>query len=207
MGRDIDRDIQRSRQYWYDDGLTEIATGCILLAVGFLFLAEALGAIPSGASSLGLIAVVFGGALAARRIVHRLKARITYPRTGYVRYRQPGGRRRSRILPGIVAAGMAALVAVLFLLAPLSLAWIPALDGFLIGAYLLYMAQNIGLGRFYLLACFSALAGSVVSLAGLGDILGSGVYFSAMGLAVVTSGAVTLLRYLRSTRPPEGEQP
>lgn len=205
MRQDIDRAEQRSRQYWYEDGLVEIAAGCIFLAVGVLFLAEGLGALPSGASSLGLIVVVFAGMGVARRAVRWAKERITYPRTGYVRYRRPEGRRGYPMVTVAVGAGMAALVAALFGLAPASLAWIPALDGLLIGGFLLYSGHSLGLARFYLLALLSALVGVAASLGGLGDILGTGVYFAAMALALLLSGAIVLLRYLRTSRLSEGE--
>jgi len=203
MRTDVDRAMRRARGYWYEDGLTEIAAGCILSLVGLLFLAEAVSPpdlLPTNFSSIGLIVVVVGGGWLARRVVAALKARLTYPRTGYVAYRRPSGRRR--VATVVLAAGMAALAAVLFATAPASLAWIPALQGLIVGILLLYVGHTVGLARFYALAALSAVVGAAASLAGLGDILGDAVYFGAMGLALVVSGGITFLAYLSRNRPP-----
>jgi hypothetical protein len=203
MAQEMERGVRRSRQYWYDDGLTEIAAGCILVATGLLFLAEAQGLILPGASSIGLMVVVAGGMFVARRAVGYAKARITYPRTGFVQYqRRP---RRSRALAGGVAAFMGALVAALFATAPASLAWIPAVDGVLIGGFMLYLGHSLGLKRFYALAALSAAIGGAVSLSGAADILGSGIYFVATGLCVLASGGITLAAYLQRPSTPEAQ--
>lgn len=203
MEREIERAAQRARQYWYDDGLAEIATGCIFVLICLLFLAEGRSIIPSGASSVGLVVIVTAGFLLARVLVARAKARITYPRTGFVRY--PRAPRRSRGLAGGVAGFMAALVAMLFAKTPASLAWIPALDGLLIGSFLLYLGYSLGIVRFFALAVLSAVLGVAVSLSGTGDILGSGVYFGVTGAATMVSGAITLATYLRGAGAPEDE--
>ena len=39
MKNDIDKVIQRTHRYWYEDGLNEIATGCMFVLGGlFLFM-------------------------------------------------------------------------------------------------------------------------------------------------------------------------
>jgi hypothetical protein len=141
MRNDIDRAEQRARQYWYDDGLTEIATGCVFVAVGALFLAEAVGLVASGFSSLGLIVVVFAGVLLGRWLVRVAKERITYPRTGFVQYRLRARGMGARLATGAVGAILAATVALLLKRAPGSLTWIPALDGIVIGAFI-YLRLN-----------------------------------------------------------------
>lgn len=204
MNQDIERAVQRARQYWYDDGLTEMATGCCFVAIGLLFLAEAFRVIPPGVSSLGLIAVVAGGMWLSRRAIGIAKTKLTYPRTGYVRYPRRNGRRR-KALAGGVAGVMGALVASLFATGPVSLTWIPALDGLIIGAFLLYLAYNLSLSRFYALAVASAIIGTGASLSGTGDILGSGIYFGLMGGVTLGSGAVVLATYLRRTQGSRAE--
>ncbi len=205
MRRDINQTVQRSRRYWYDDGLTEIAIGVILLAVGVLFLTEAFRLIPPGVSAIALPVIVIGGLWLAGLAVRAAKDRITYPRTGYVRYPRQTRRPRRLVLAVLVAAATAAVVAMVALLAPASLAWLPTLDGVLVGAGFLYMACSVGLVRFYILAFLSVVAGLTTSLSGLGDSMGSGVYFAATGAAVIVSGVVALTVYLRNTQPPEGD--
>jgi hypothetical protein len=205
MEPDLDRVQQRARRYWYDDGLAEIAIGVVFVAIGLLFLAESFRIVPPGFSSFGLIAVVFAGWWLAGRAVRAAKDRITHPRTGFVRYRRETGRRSSSALTGLIAGVIAALTAFLFIQAPLSPAWIPALDGLVVGLFILWMGHSVGLARFYLLASLSALIGVATSLSGGGETLGTGIYFGGMGLVLIASGAATLLLYLRNTQLPEGE--
>lgn len=210
MRSDIDRAEQRTRQYWYDDGLTEIAVGILFLALGALFLLEALappGSLPSSFSAIGIVVLVAGGLWVVNWAVRQAKRRITYPRTGYVRYRQPARSTQRRLLTGAVAAVVGASTAlILNLTAPTSLAWIPALQGVCIGGFILCMAYFLGLVRLYLLAVLSFLVGPAATLAGLGDTLGTGVYFAAMGIAFLLSGSITLASYLRHTEPSRGEE-
>ena len=205
MDNDVERAVKRSRQYWYDDGLAEISVGAVFVALGLLFLAEAFGVIPSGVSSIGMVVIVFAGWWLSGRAVKAAKARITYPRTGYVRYRRPERRRSRRWVTGAIGGAMGALIAVLFTQAPASLDWLPALDGVLAGAFLLYLASSVGLARFNILAVLSAVMGVAMSVAGLGDTLGTGLYFAVMGVVLMLSGVITLIAYLRRTEPAGGE--
>ena len=208
MTRDLERVGRRGLQYWYDDGLVEMAVGCLSVALGLLFLAEALaprGSLPVNFSAIGIVVLVAGGILISNWAVKVLKARITYPRTGFVQYRRPPRTAPRRVLVGVLASAVSTLVAVgLTSTAPASLAWIPVMQAVVIGLSLLYLGYSVGLGRFYALAAASLALGTGISAAGLGDTLGNGVYFLSMGLLVLVSGGITLRRYLLSTRPPEG---
>ena len=205
MRPDVDRAQRRARQYWFDDGLTDIGIGILFLAIGLLFLVEAYappGSLPGSFSAVGIVVLVAGGGWLINRAVRLAKRRITYPRTGYVRYRQPARSPRRRLLVVVLGATVSLLtVLILFATAPASLAWIPALQGVFIGAFVLYAGHSVGLVRFYLLAILSFVVGPLLSLVGLGDTLGTGVYFAVMGSAFLLSGIVTLLGYLRTTRP------
>lgn len=202
MTREIDRTIRRTWRYWYEDGLAEMAVGCVLVAVGLVFLAEAL--IPPlftkvSLSVIGLPLVAIGGGWVASRAVRAAKIRLTYPRTGYVAYRRSRGRRSLRELA--VGAVIGVLVGVVFAAAPTSPGWIPALQGLVIGASFLYMGRRLDLGRYHALAVISALVGTAATLGGLGDTLGSAACFGAIGTALIASGAFALRTYLRQTRP------
>ncbi|MHB1007558.1 MAG: hypothetical protein ACYC3S_18245 [Chloroflexota bacterium] len=201
----IDRALQRPKRYWYEDGLSEMAGGSMFALIGALFLVEVL-APPSlaftGFSALGLPVLVLGGGWLQRRLLRLAKERITYPRTGYVAYPRVPRTRSRRLATTILAIGTAAVVSALFTSAPLSLAWIPALQGLLVGAAMLYFGRQLGLLRFFVLAAFSAAAGLASSLLGLGDLAGSAAFFIATGLALVVSGLWTLAVYLRRTQPP-----
>jgi len=198
---DIAHATRRPWQYWYVDGLAEMAMGAIFAALGLVFLVESW--LPPGplltlVSMFGPVAAVVGVGLAMRRIVSAVKERLTYPRTGYVAYRKPG----SSHLATRFALGLAigALVGTLAALPKLQM-WIPAITGLAIGGAHFYLAHRVGLPRLYLLAAVSAVLGTLVSLGRLGDLPGGAAYFIGIGLADILSGAVTLINYLRSTQP------
>lgn len=77
---------RRAAAYWFDDGLPEIVFGIPLILLGAvpllsrLYLSATWVRVLSGAAALCLLAVwVFH-----RQLLDLVKARITYPRTGYV---------------------------------------------------------------------------------------------------------------------------
>jgi hypothetical protein len=203
MKPDIDETMRRTQSYWYEDGLADIAVGVIFLLIGALFTAEAIlppGWFPGGLSALGLPVVVIGGWLIASRLVRFAKERITYPRTGFVRYQRPP--RRHRPLAGLVGGLIAALLALLLGTHPASIVWIPALQGLLIGAFILFIGYRVSVARYYFVAVASALAGLVGAFAGLGASAGSAIYFLGIGAAFVVSGVWALVTYLRGNPPP-----
>ncbi len=108
---EIDKIQLTTYRYWYEDGLADLGAGWVFALLGILFLLQALApAGPlAGMSAILLPLVVIGGVLTAGWAIAGLKARITYPRTGYVSYPQPT--RRRRWLTALLALGMAVLVA------------------------------------------------------------------------------------------------
>lgn len=203
---DVEQVRKRVYRYWYEDGLAEIATGCLFVLIGLVLGVQRL--VPSG-SPLTIIAglafpvVVVGGILAVRRLVDIAKERITYPRTGYVQYGRPGPRRRW--LAAVLGGSMGIVVAALFANGPASLVWLPLFQGLIIGAFWLYMGTRLDLIRFYVLAVFSALIGIAIALGGLADPMGSAAYFGGMGVVTVAGGGLALRNYLRQTQPAEEE--
>lgn len=200
---------RRGKQYFYDDGITEMAAGGLFLAIAALFLVEALA--PAGSlfpsfSAIGLVVLVAGGMWIIGAVVRYAKARITYPRTGYVRYRRaarsPQRRAGAFILAAVISMG---LTFALMATAPASDNLVVAILGLAIGAFLAYIGYQVGVGRFYILAAVSLVAGLGVSLAGVGEIMGNSIYFGVMAAALAVSGATALTGYLRSTSPTEGE--
>ena len=85
---------QRVNRYWYSDGIGEMMGGVMffLLAVYFS-LQQYLGdeSFIGGLLQAGLVLLLIGGVFVGRRVVNTVKARITYPRTGYVEYRTTTG--------------------------------------------------------------------------------------------------------------------
>lgn len=195
----IERIERRTYRYWYEDGLADLATGWVFGMVGIFFLIQALA--PAGPltaiSALVLPVVVIAGTLMARRAVSGLKARITYPRTGFVAYRKP--KRNRRWLTGLVGGIMAMLVTLFARLGPGAQAWIPMLTGLVIGAAFLYIGQRFNLTRYHALAAVSALAGAAGSIIAPDETAGSAAFFLTIALGLLIGGGLTLWAYLRRT--------
>ena len=85
---------QRVKRYWYSDGIGELMGGVMffLLAVYFS-LQQYVGdqSFLGGMLQTGFILILIGGVFVGRRVINIIKARITYPRTGYVEYRTNNG--------------------------------------------------------------------------------------------------------------------
>ena len=204
MNNNLDQTIKRTRQYWYVDGLAEIAFGGLCLFLGLYFFAK--DSMPSGSTigfvlDVGFVVLVVGYGVLAGRILKAVKMRLTYPRTGYVSYpHSKGKRRRTTFIIGMI---IGALIGVTFATAPASLNWIPAINGLLVGGAWLFLANKIGLPRFYAMALLSALLGIGISIAGLGDMFGLAVYYLVTSLIMLVFGGFTLYTYLRDTQPPQ----
>jgi hypothetical protein len=199
--------IRRTRRYWYEDGLAELAVGGVFLVIGLLLWAQ--GAVPEGSAAYTILGVAFpvviiGGMLLVRRLVPAAKARLTYPRTGYVVYPHPSRRRR------LVTAGIAIAVAAVAGAAVLALPETPVrllvlLQGLLLGVLLTILGQ--GLPRFFWLGGWSAILGVGLSRLATPEETASGLLYGLTGLALVVSGGLVLASYLRRNRiPPQDAQ-
>jgi hypothetical protein len=199
--------IRRTQTYWYSDGLAEIGFAFISLVLSFYFYGHATlapGSLLYRILDVGFLLILLGAALLTRRIITFFKARLTYPRTGYVSYRQPNTfHRLSKML---LAMLIAAILVALFSSINNTDTYMPAASGILIGAALAYFAYRYGPLRFYLLAALSSLIGAGLSLSGIGDIFGLSLYYGFMGLGLLLSGLLVLRDYLLKTQPPDDSQ-
>jgi hypothetical protein len=197
---------RRTLQYWYVDGLAELATGVVSLALALLLLLAGLarpGSLIARFNALAVPVIIIGGALLSRLVVRALKERLTYPRSGYVVYRS--ARPRKRWLNAVIGGGVGALTAVLIVTRSDVRALLPALEGLLLGLAWFFAAGKLGLRRFYVLAALSAIAGVAAMLAGLDESLGAALVFGIMGLGLLGTGAFALRHYLLTTLPPVAE--
>jgi hypothetical protein len=196
---------QKTLRYWYVDGLAEIFIGLLLAFVGLMILVQEQ--LPSGnwlriALAVGLLAIIVLGGWLGGRMVKAVKARITYPRTGYVSYRKPSRQRRLRNF--LIMIPIAALWTILVLILGKGLiAWVPLIDGLVLGA-ILWVAGK-GLLRFYLLAGLSLAVGGILAYFQIGGNAGQVVFDFIMGLSLAVSGTITLIHYLRQTAAPEDD--
>jgi len=206
MSNPIDEYAKRTMRYWYVDGLAEIAGGVVVLLLALVFLIG--GWMEPGPTTdfflaLGQPAIVLVGALVARKIVGRIKERVTYPRTGYVAYRRPRSRRGLRLIA--LTIGIAAVFGVLFAVIAnlIAIRWLPGISGAVIALLLAYMAYENGIRRFYYMAAFTLFLGLLVVSMGVPDTYTSSLFFGGFGVGWIVSGAVTLRNYLRTTKPAE----
>lgn len=200
---DTYKDIERkTRRYWYVDGLAEIFIGLLLAVTGLMVLA--MEAAPPGSGQrialvAGMMVIIFGGAWLGGKMVRAVKARVTYPRTGYVSYRKPTRQRRRRnILIMIPIAAIWIILVVIF--GKGLIAWVPLIEGLVLAA-LLWVA-GMGLLRFYLLAGLSLVVGGILAYLQIGGNVGQMAFNAVMGLFLAISGTITLIQYLRQTSAP-----
>lgn len=208
MNDPIRNNLNRPQRYWYVDGLAELAGGFVIFLIGLIY--AIAGLLPDGMPralvlGLGSPAIILLSAWCSRKIIAFLKERLTYPRTGYVAYRQPTGSKRwSRILlVAFLAFTISALTALLGRSLPERI-W-PALTGVMLALAIGYLGARIGLRRFYAVAGFSLLEGIAAFYLDLPDPWSAALVFGLEGLAWILSGALVLAHYLRTTRPLSAE--
>lgn len=197
--------IRNTQRRWFEDGLWEIAFGGANLILGLYFLMVAVFDLESlwgdwlALAQILVVVILFGG---LRFGVLFLKQRLTYPRTGYVMYRQPAHaeRRRRSFLRGFVAGGVAAGVAVIAGLAgsPNLAAGLTAL---ILAAACFFLGIRYGLARYAVVGFLTLLLGITLVQLRLGDEGSMAALFGGFGLALLMAGGITLAVYLHRTRP------
>ena len=199
----------RAIQYWYVDGTYEIGFGllCLILTAYFYIEKQVEGTWLSAVVDGSLILVFIGGGALVNWLTHKWKERVTYPRTGYVAYRREGRMKRGlRIALGLVVGGlMGAVVAVLVTRPFEDFDVMPLVSGLLMGIVLAILAWRTSLPRLYLLAACSILAGLGLAFTRLGNYTGLSIFYAALGGAMILSGLVTLVIYLRQNPVPQEE--
>jgi uncharacterized membrane protein YjjP (DUF1212 family) len=136
-------------------------------------------------------------------IMRGIKARITYPRAGYVSFTKPEPRQR---LATIVFAAMLGLgIGFLFAVGPDLDRWVTALQGSSIAFFLLWIGDRLGIGRFRLLAVGVVAIGVLAAWIDLGPVAGTAWTMGGIGALLLGSGGLTLVRFMRTyPSPSEG---
>lgn len=202
---DIEKIEKRTVRSFYDDGLVEIAVGLILILLSAYFYSQTV--LPKGSSinavltGLFIIVLVSSNFLGSR-FVRFFKRRITYPRTGYVAFKRKEPSPRCRAAAAITAGLIGASMAVLYGLSSSVKTLMPAVNGLLIGIAVFFIANRIGVLRFYLLAVASSIIGVAVAVAGVEELRGFFFYYLFLGAAVLISGLAALIVDLRRTPRP-----
>ncbi len=213
MNDTIQATRRKVRRYWTDDGLPDLYLGLGFALYGLL----SWWAVTQSArwvvflQSLFLPVWIGLGSLALRS----LKERVTYPRTGYVRYADPPRRRTARRIMTALALGA---VLALVLLAQVALKRGPAADAAF--AWLLPVLFFLGLGAVawhqgstrYALYALVAIAVGATAAAGLDGlaamdrraVLWGVPLFLILGAVMSLGGTWRLVRYLHR-HPQPGE--
>ena len=197
---------QRLRRYWYKDGIGEMMGGVMFLVLAAYFsLQQYLGdeSFISRMLQAGLVLLLIGGVYVGRRVVNSAKARITYPRTGYVEYRTNSG---NAVLMRILAAFTAMTVASMSVFVARkfdSIDAMVAVTGVLVAVILMVkQGWGSGLGRFYFLSVASLALGGILSVSGFARGYNLGLFYALMGIAFLISGGLILKRYLNENPLP-----
>ena len=200
---------QRVKRYWFQDGIGEIAGGGLFLLIGFYFAGHEWLPPNSIARTLldsSLAILLIGGVYVTRWLINVLKARLTYPRTGYVEYHpNPKNSGPHRIWTAITALGVSMLL-VLFGRYVGSFNWLTGFTGLVVGvAFFIARARTDGLGRFYFLAAFSVICGLGLSVSGFSMRYSLSLFYGLVGAVSMVSGGLILIRYLRENPLPVEE--
>lgn len=204
MKDDLKKIQARTTQYWFSDGLYELAFGALCLVLALYLLAQAL--LPKGTLLYSILVISFvlimlGSGTLLTRLMNVAKARLTYPRTGYIAYQSKP--RRTRWLSVLLGMCIGALLGFVVVRNLISLSMLPAVTGIAFAFVMLLFGLRTGLLRFPLIGFIALIIGGALSLVGIGDTLGLSIFYGSLGLTFVLSGACTLRSYLHSTTAPQ----
>jgi len=203
---DTQNTLDRAYANWLEDGIYEIGMGILFAGVGALRATIHFAGQKTAAYYWlvgGLLLFMAGGAWAGKCFGEALKARITYPRTGYTAFK-PRKFTYKNILAFIalfVAAGILGAVVGILATQPNQQNFVPIVMG-LIGALAFTLAaQRVEVKRLYYLAAFSLGIGFVLGALGVGVVLGLSFFYLSIGLALIVTGSMVLVQFLRSHEP------
>jgi len=185
----IEHAARRTRRYWFEDGLVEIEAGAVLLCFGLLVAVQAVVLAPL---------LMLASILLHQPLQHVVRLRLTYPRSGMVRFPRLSPRQTTLWLAlGLVGGLLLQRVPTL----PVDpTPWLAGVQRLLFTALFLWTAARTDFARFRLLAAFSAVVGVGRNLV-LGPWWGWIVHFVLLGLAELASGGLTLRTYRRHASP------
>src|SRR5512146_1225190 len=164
----IGKVMRQTLRYEYEDGFSDMGFGAFILAIGLLFVAQAL--TPPGSPlwavwGLGGPLLIIGGGLVVSKVVRTLKERITYPRTGYVSYERARG--TARIVRLLAVALIAAAVSAGIIVVQKNWLTMPVILGFVYMAVFCFVSYRFGLRRYFVLALWSLALGLALASLGL----------------------------------------
>ena len=199
---------KRVKRYWYSDGIVELSLGGMFFLLGVYFGIQGYlgeGSQASVIMQVGLFVLIFAGIVGVQRVVYALKARLTYPRTGYVEYRKDGQdiKQRRNIFMGVAIALVAASIILFDFFRNFDSMILGT--GVMVGAvFIALRGKSTGVTRFYVVGVFSILLGVTLSMDKLPQEYNLALFYGLLGIAIMVSGGIVLRRYLRENPMPAG---
>lgn len=203
MNQNLSKVQKRAYQYWFVDGLAELAAGLVSLLLAVLFWFWQV--VSAGRWSLLVILIAgLGVSLGIRLIIQRIKESSTYLRTGYAA--PLSGLERKRQVAILVAFTLLLLSLNYYIssMGSQSLLWSPGLAGLVFAFIFTWTGVSTQLRRFYFLALLSLVAGIVLAILGLEPFQGIKVladltsdYFRGVGVLAGIIGLTLLYQGYR----------
>jgi len=197
---------QRVQRYWYSDGIGELIGGGVFLILAMYFTAQQYFGDESVVGNLlqaAFVLILIGAIFLGRTLINALKARVTYPRTGYVEYRQNGRSLMLRRFLAFLVAIAVAMAAVFITRRIESIDSTVAITGGLVAViFIVKQGWSSGVARFYVFSLISLALGVALSVSGLSSGYNLGLFYGIMGLTLAISGGLTLRRYLSQNPMP-----
>ena len=201
--------LNRAYAHWLEDGIFEIGGGILLVGVGTLRAIIHFAEAKTPAYywlSAGLLVFMIGVTWGGTYVSKILKARITYPRTGYITFRPRTYNVKTilAIVAVFIITGVLGGIVGVLATQPNQQeigGIVPIAQGIVGAIVFTYAAQRIEEKRFYYLAVFSLGIGLAIGAVGVGVVLGLSFFYLSIGLAIVVSGCVAMVKYLRSHEP------
>jgi len=186
---------KKAIQYWFIDGLPELAAGLvgIFLAVLFLVWHQVF----TWRWSLPVILVAaFAVSFGLRLIIQHIKARTTYPRTGYV---SPFSGLESKWSVVILIAFSLVMLGLNYFLSTQgsqALLWSPGLAGLIFTFIFIWTGAMTKLKRFFILGIISLCIGLILFLLKLDYFQGVSILTGIVGVILLIQGYMVRKLYL-----------
>lgn len=195
MNKNVTNVQKRAIQYWFVDGLAELAAGLVGLFLGVLFWIWDV--VFTWRWSLPVImAVGLVVSFGLRLIIQRMKERTTYLRTGYA---APLSGLEHKWSTAMVVAFTVILLGLNYYLSvqgAQGLLWSPGVAGLVFAFSFAWTGAITKLRRFYFLALLSLCAGVALAALGLDYFRGVGLLAGIVGLTLLYQGYRVRRAYL-----------
>jgi hypothetical protein len=201
MDKDFTKAQTRVLQYWFVDGLAELAAGLVSIFLAVLFGVWQI-IFTWRWSLLVVLGAGFVVSFGLRLIIQRIKEHTTYLRTGYA---APLSGLESKWSVLIAIAFTLLLLGLNYYLSTKGLQgllWSPALAGSVFAFIFAWTGALTKLRRFYFLALLSLCAGVPLAVLGMDYFRGVGILTGVVGLILLYQGYRTRKAYIRQNPPP-----